>query len=661
MILRKKILNFLSLFLFMTFLVKGQVACSQPINDSLKMELKKASGTDRVDFLNRISKQYEYANPDSSIHYARQAEAEAIELNYLSGQALAITRKGNYYVRISNFKKAIIQYDLAIDLYRKDNNKLGLQETLNNKGNAYRVSGDYDQALANFLETLRISEEEGFKKGIAYASLNIGIIFASGRNYNDSLGLPYYLRALEICREIGDQKCVAYAINNIALVYSGLGQYNQALDYLHQSLELKQAAQDKIGSARSLGNIGDVYTNKGEYETSLLYRRQALEISREVNDPNGLVYSLLDLGKTLLLLEKFDDASLYLNEALSLCESTNSFELQSGTYLFMHEFYLAKQDYKQALEFYELHTIAKDSMYNENSSRQIAQMKTLYDTEQKEAAITQLTNEKIIQSLELNKSENLKWFFIIAFFLILLMATFIFYAFKQKQKANIFLEERNEFEIENKKRAIALFSQQVSKEVAMELLSDTFETGSKKIFACIMFLDIRGFTPFAENKEPSEIIQYQNDVFGFMIDIISKHNGIINQFLGDGFMATFGAPASSGNDCQNAVNASLEIVKLLNQKCKSGEVPKTKIGIGLHAGNIVTGNVGTTNRKQYSITGNTVILASRIEQLNKEFDSEVLISKEVLEMLDQQNLKIKNLGRVTVKGRGEPMEIVRLV
>ena len=81
----------------------------------------------------------------------------------------------------------------------------------------------------------------------------------------------------------------------------------------------------------------------------------------------------------------------------------------------------------------------------------------------------------------------------------------------------------------------------------------------------------------------------------------------------------------------------------------------------MHAGNIVTGNVGTTKRKQYSITGNTVILASRIEQLNKEFDSEVLISKEVLEMLEPNNLKIKYLGRVTVKGRGEPMEIVRLV
>ena len=260
----------------------------------------------------------------------------------------------------------------------------------------------------------------------------------------------------------------------------------------------------------------------------------------------------------------------------------------------------------------------------------------------------------------MKKSENMKLFFLIASFLTLLLAAFAFYAFKQKQKANVFLEERNKFEIENKKRAISLFGQQVSKEVALELLSDSFNSGSKELFACSMFLDIRDFTVFAENKEPSEIIQFQNDVFGFMIDSISRHHGIINQFLGDGFMATFGAPASSGNDCQNAVDAALGILKQLKQLCESGVIPKTKVGIGLHAGQIITGNVGTIERKQYSITGNTVILASRIEQLNKRFNSEILISKEVLDKLNQDNLKIKNLGEVDVKGRSEPIEIVRL-
>nr|NQU93740.1 tetratricopeptide repeat protein [Bacteroidota bacterium] len=466
---------------------------------------------------------------------------------------------------------------------------------------------------------------------------------------------------LEICREINDMRCIAYAINNIALVYTSLDEFDKALEFHHESMEIGKASGDKAGTASSLGNISDIYVMKGEYETSLQYNRQALVIYEEINDQLGIVHSLLDIGKANFLSGKFEEAAPLLEKALTISKEINSLRLISAAYQYLFEYNQARKDYKQALDYYQLFTDIKDSIYNENSSEQIAQMRTQYETEKKEAAIVQLTNENTIHELQLKKSENTKWFFIVASFLTLLLALFAFYGFRQKQKANVLLVERNKFEIENKKRAISLFGQQVSREVALELLSDSFTSGSKKLFACIMFLDIRDFTLYAEDKEPSEIIQFQNDVFGFMIDTISKHHGIINQFLGDGFMATFGAPASSGNDCQNAVNASLEIVELLKKKCKSGEVPLTKIGIGLHAGNIVTGNVGTTERKQYSITGNTVILASRIEQLNKKFNSEILISKEVLEQLEEYDLKTKILEPVNVKGRAAPMEIVRLV
>jgi len=263
--------------------------------------------------------------------------------------------------------------------------------------------------------------------------------------------------------------------------------------------------------------------------------------------------------------------------------------------------------------------------------------------------------------LRLRKSEVLQWSFIGASFLTLILAGFIYYGLRQNQRANKLLKERNKFAIENRKRALSLFGQQVSREVASELLSDSFKAESKKLFACIMFLDIRDFTPFAEKKEPDEIIQYQNDVFGFMIDIISKHHGIINQFLGDGFMATFGAPISTDNDSQNAVNAAVEILDILKKKCESNEIPETKVGIGLHSGNIVSGNVGTPERKQYTITGNTVILASRIEQLNKKVGSQLLISEEVFQNVNMKNMDYESLGVVEVKGREKPIPIVKLL
>ena len=349
-----------------------------------------------------------------------------------------------------------------------------------------------------------------------------------------------------------------------------------------------------------------------------------------------------------------------MKQAYNHSQAIESLHMKSATYLYMYQFYDTKKDYKEALKYHILYNKIQDSIYTETSSEQIAEMRTQYETEKIEAENIQLTNERTIQDLRIRKSENLRTFFIIALVLTLLIAGFAYYGYYQKQRANRFLEMRNRFEIENKKRAISLFGQQVSKEVALELLSDSFKSGSKKIFACIMFLDIRDFTPFVADKDPAEIIQYQNDVFGFMIDIISEHHGIINQFMGDGFMATFGAPASSGNDCQNAVNASIAIINKLKEKVNSGNLEATKVGIGIHAGNIVTGNVGTAQRKQYSITGNTVILASRIEQLNKDYQSDILISREVYEKIELSGMQVKDLGKITIKGRTEPMEILKI-
>ena len=651
---------FLRLICISVILYTSQVYGGQTDIDSLKQELVTASGINRVDILNQISEGHQN-NLDSSFNYASQAEILAESLNYPKGQALAAKNKGIYYTRTTKYKKAITEFDLAINLYTKEDDKQGLLNTLYNKGKMCRMKGDYDQALYNFLESLRISEEIGDKKGVAYAYLNIGIIYATQMNQQETMGLPYFLDALEISQEINDKRCISYALNNIALVYIDLHKYDKALDYHEQSLKLKEAAGNKADIALSLGNIGDIYSMKEEYEVSIIYNRRALEIYREINEPFGVIYTLLEIGKAKFELRKFDEADPFLKEALAMAEDNNSLRLKKGTFLYLYQYYLEKKNFEQALEFFERFIKVKDSLFSENSSDQIAQMRTLYETEKKEAAINQLTSEKTIQDLKLKDTENMIWFFTVALFLTILLVGFVYYGYRLKRKANLLLEERNKFEIENKKRALSLFGQQVSKEVAVELLSDSFKSGSKKLFACIMFLDIRGFTPFVENKEPAEIIQYQNDVFGFMIDIISKHHGIINQFLGDGFMATFGAPVSTGNDCQNAVSASLEIVEVLAKKCGSGEVPKTKVGIGLHAGHIVTGNVGTSERKQYSVTGNTVILASRIEQLNKEYNSEILISKDVFDKLDGQQLTTENRWAVNLKGKSEPMEIIRLV
>jgi adenylate cyclase len=149
-------------------------------------------------------------------------------------------------------------------------------------------------------------------------------------------------------------------------------------------------------------------------------------------------------------------------------------------------------------------------------------------------------------------------------------------------------------------------------------------------------------------------------VFSEAIEAVSRNHGIINQFLGDGFMACFGAPVAGERDCANALAAARELVAGIRRLAESGRIPQMSIGIGLHAGEAVSGNIGSSQRKQYSITGNVVILASRIEQLNKEYGSQILVSREVLEAAGERLEDATLLGPVKVKGREQPIELFRL-
>jgi adenylate cyclase len=203
--------------------------------------------------------------------------------------------------------------------------------------------------------------------------------------------------------------------------------------------------------------------------------------------------------------------------------------------------------------------------------------------------------------------------------------------------------------LQERERVISAFGQQVSPQIVEELLKRGPEIASRRSFVCVMFMDVRDFTTLVEGRSPEEIVALQNEVFGAAVEVINRHHGVINQFLGDGLMATFGAPLSSGNDCANALAAARELIS---------RIKVVKIGIGLHAGDAVTGNVGSAERKQYSVTGNVVILASRIEQLNKEFDSQLLVSREVLERTGEEHAT--SLGAVRVKGREQPIEIYKV-
>lgn len=212
-----------------------------------------------------------------------------------------------------------------------------------------------------------------------------------------------------------------------------------------------------------------------------------------------------------------------------------------------------------------------------------------------------------------------------------------------------------------RERVVNTFGQHVSPAVVDKLLERGAGLRSEKRNVCVMFLDIRDFTAFAEHRHPEEVVEYLESLFGFMIEIVGRHHGIINKFLGDGFMAVFGAPLSEGRDCANAVEAAREILARVEAEVTNGNVLPTRVGIGLHAGEAVTGSIGSSLRREYTVIGDVVNLAARIEQLNKQIGSQLLISEVVWEGAREAGLNgATPMGHVPVKGREAPTRIYKV-
>jgi adenylate cyclase len=208
--------------------------------------------------------------------------------------------------------------------------------------------------------------------------------------------------------------------------------------------------------------------------------------------------------------------------------------------------------------------------------------------------------------------------------------------------------------------AISIFGQHVSPEIAERLLRQNLDIEGETRDACVMFLDIRGFSRIAADKTPHEVMLYLNTLFGELIDVVNAHRGIVNKFLGDGFMAVFGAPADDAEKIPHALNAAMAILERIEALNRSGAIPRTQVGIGLHVGQLVTGNVGTQQRKEYTLVGETVNLAARIEQATKDYDARLLISESIWNNLPRPPTDALDLGPVELRGHSRPVRLFKL-
>ncbi|KAA1426206.1 adenylate/guanylate cyclase domain-containing protein [Nocardioides antri] len=206
--------------------------------------------------------------------------------------------------------------------------------------------------------------------------------------------------------------------------------------------------------------------------------------------------------------------------------------------------------------------------------------------------------------------------------------------------------------LEEREQMRAAFGTYVDKEVAALILSGQFPEEGVEIDVSIMFCDVRGFTSYAENAPAAEVVATLNRLFEGIVPIIDRHGGHIDKFMGDGLMAVFGAPELYPDHADRAVAAACEIVA-------ATEAGDTGLGVaaGVNTGRVVAGSIGGAGRLNFSVIGDPVNVAARVEAATRQTGDDVLITAATAAML-QREVPLVSRGSVPLKGKAEPLEVL---
>jgi adenylate cyclase len=196
-------------------------------------------------------------------------------------------------------------------------------------------------------------------------------------------------------------------------------------------------------------------------------------------------------------------------------------------------------------------------------------------------------------------------------------------------------------------------------EVAQDLQQSGFALGGRRVEGSVMFSDIRGFTSLVESQPPEEVIELLNSYYTLMFDAISGHGGVVNQMVGDGLMAIFGAPFALADPAGSAVAAAREMIALVEdfdrQQAALGK-SQIRIGVGIATGWMVAGYTGTQQRATYTCVGDTVNLAARLEAHTKKAGHAILVDAATRARL-AGSIAVETLGPVPIRGKASPVEV----
>lgn len=436
------------------------------------------SVTEEVTALNSMGNSYRrLGQPDSAKHFYQQSLL--LLRDKKEDKLLAKTHQniGLLEYERGNYEQAIESYLQAKELNQKLRDKKGEGIVYNNIGNVYYAWGKYQQAATFYQQALQIFEDIGFTPGIASTYSNLGNTFIKLNDFNTAR--EYLEKALSERLKLGNKREIANIYLTLANLFSQINneqntkvygdknwekiilqhktsaqvlqQYKTALDYNEKALEIGSEIGDKRLIASCLNNIGTIYSLAGISDKALDFYEQALKINREIDNQADVVVNLLAIGIINNFTGNYEKARKYFTESLSLAQRLQKTDIEKDIYYNLSVMYENMGNCVKALSYFKNYANLKDTLLNKETFKQIAELKTKYETEKKQREIELLNKDKKLKENQIRQQRMAITFFIALTMVISALIVLLIRQNEQRKRTNKALAEKNELITEQKK------------------------------------------------------------------------------------------------------------------------------------------------------------------------------------------------------------------
>ncbi len=425
---------------FLFFLSLSILSAQQKQIDSLKYLISTdKEDSFKVQHLNKLSNVYsDQGEMQKAVDCGKSALILSLRINYPLGQAKSYSAMALANYLQADYTKALDNYSMALVTIQNMGNKSGAASIISNMGLIYDAQGKLPDALDYFFKALKLAEEAGDKKQIAACTGNIGDAYLYQEDFAQAL--TYFQKSLKLYEEIGNKNGETYNLECIGNVYFKKKEYTKALDYYNRALKISQEINDKRSISSAIGNIGRVYAADSNYKQALNYFTSVLKQSEQMGNQAEVAKYVYNIGQVYLDQKKYKDAEKYITKSVKIADSISNKNVEKEGNERLSELYAQTGQWQKAYASYKKYTTSKDSLLNDDKSKQIGKLEAKYEYDKQTAIQKAETERDKAISDDASKKQRLIIFLVAAVALsIALIAMLIFWLWRttRKEKMNV--------------------------------------------------------------------------------------------------------------------------------------------------------------------------------------------------------------------------------